>query len=47
VTNTTVVNTETMCQLLREIAAAGLSGPITIVLDNARYRAYAPDLPGI
>jgi transposase len=30
-----------MCQLLREIAAAGLSGPITIVLDNARYQRNA------
>ena len=41
VTNTTVVNTETMCQFLRAIAAAGLSGPITIVLDNARYQRNA------
>jgi len=41
VTNTTVVNTETMCQLLREIAAANLSGPITLVLDNARYQRNA------
>jgi transposase len=41
VTNTTVVNTETMCQLLREIAVVGLSGPITIVLDNARYQRNA------
>ena len=41
VTNTTVVNTETMCQLLREIAAAALSGPITIVLDNARSQRHA------
>lgn len=38
ITNTTVVNTETMCELLRKIAAAGLIGPITIVLDNARYQ---------
>lgn len=38
VTNTTVVNTETMCALLRKIAAAGLTGPITVVLDNARYQ---------
>jgi transposase len=38
VTNTTVVNTETMCELLRKIAAAGLVGPITVVLDNARYQ---------
>ena len=38
VTNTTVVNTDTMCELLRKIAAAGLTGPITVVLDNARYQ---------
>ena len=38
VTNTTVVNTETMCELLRKIAAGGLVGPITVVLDNARYQ---------
>jgi transposase len=41
VTNTTVVNTETMCELLREIAAVGLAGPITLVLDNARYQRNA------
>jgi transposase len=41
VTNTTVVNTETMCELLRKIAALGLSGPITLVLDNARYQRNA------
>lgn len=38
VTNTTVVNTDTMCELLRKIATARLVGPITIVLDNARYQ---------
>jgi transposase len=38
VTNTTVVNTETMSELLRKIAALGLTGPITLVLDNARYQ---------
>jgi transposase len=38
VTNTTVVNTDTMCELLRKIAAEGLTGPITVVLDNARYQ---------
>ena len=38
VTNTTVVNTDTMCDLLRVIAAAGLTGPVTVVLDNARYQ---------
>src|SRR6266403_2790252 len=37
VTNTTVVTTETMCELLRKIAALGLTVPITLVLDNARY----------
>jgi transposase len=38
ITNTTVVNTETMCELLRAITARGLCGPITLVLDNARYQ---------
>jgi transposase len=38
VTNTTVVNTETMCELLRKVAALGLTGPITMVRDNARYQ---------
>ena len=41
VTNTTVVNTETMCELLRKIAALALTGPITLVLDNARYQHNA------
>ena len=41
VTNTTVVNTETMCDLLRKIAALKLKGPITLVLDNARYQRNA------
>ena len=41
VTNTTVVNTATMCELLRKIAAQGLSGPITLVLDNTRYQRNA------
>lgn len=38
VTNTTVVNTGTMCQLLRRIAAENLVGPVTVILDNARYQ---------
>lgn len=38
ITNTTVVNTDTMCELLRKIAAQNLTGPITVVLDNARYQ---------
>jgi transposase len=41
VTNMTVVNTETMCELLRRIATSGLTGPITLVLDNARYQRNA------
>ena len=41
VTNTTVVNTATMCELLHKIATQGLSGPITLVLDNARYQRNA------
>ena len=38
VTNTSVGNTDTMCQLLRAIAAERLVGPVTVVLDNARYQ---------
>ena len=38
VTNTTVVNTDTMCELLRAVAARGRAGPVTLVLDNARYQ---------
>lgn len=38
VTNTTVVNTQTMCELLRKIKETGLTGTITLVLDNARYQ---------
>lgn len=41
VTNTTVVNTDTMCELLRKIADLGLAGPVTLVLDNARYQRNA------
>ena len=38
VCNTTVVNTETMCELLRKVWGLGLQGPITLVLDNAKYQ---------
>lgn len=38
VTNTTVINTDTMVVLLRRIAAENLVGPITMVLDNAKYQ---------
>lgn len=41
VTNSTVVNTQTMCELLTKIAAQELTGPITLVLDNARYQRNA------
>jgi transposase len=41
ITNTTVVNTETMCELLRAVAKRGLIGPVTFVLDNARYQRNA------
>jgi transposase len=36
-----VVNTDTMCALLRLVAARGLVGPVTLVLDNARYQRNA------
>ncbi len=41
ITNTTVVNTDTMCDLLRAVAARGLAGPVTLLLDNARYQRNA------
>jgi transposase len=41
ITNTTVVNTDTMCDLLRVVAVRGLVGPVTLVLDNARYQRNA------
>lgn len=41
VTNTTVVNTETMGELLRAIAAQPLAGRVTVVLDNAKYQRNA------
>jgi transposase len=41
ITNTTVVNTDTMCELLRAVASRGLVGPVTMVLDNARYQRNA------
>jgi transposase len=38
VTNTTVVSSETACELLRKIAAQSMGRPVTVVLDNARYQ---------
>jgi transposase len=41
VANHSYINAESVCQLLRQIAAAGLARPITLVLDNARYQRCA------
>jgi len=38
VANGSYINAESVCALLRAIAAAGLPRPITLVLDNARYQ---------
>ena len=38
VTNGSYINAESVCQLLRRVAAAGLPRPITLVLDHARYQ---------
>jgi transposase len=38
VTNTSYITAQTVCELLYEIAALGLTTPITLVLDNARYQ---------
>jgi transposase len=41
VCNTTVINQETFKELLQKIADLDLVGPITLVLDNARYQHCA------
>jgi transposase len=41
VTNHGYINAESVCQLLRQIAAAGLARPLTLVMDNARYQHCA------
>jgi transposase len=38
VANDTYITAESVCELLRKIAALHLSLPITLVLDNARYQ---------
>lgn len=38
VTNETYITAPSVCELLQEIAKLGLSLPITLVLDNARYQ---------
>jgi transposase len=41
VANHSYINAESVCDLLRLVAAAGLPRPITLVLDNARYQRCA------
>jgi transposase len=41
VTNETYITAESVCQLLRKISALGITVPITLVLDNARYQHCA------
>jgi hypothetical protein len=41
ITTDATVSAETRCALLVKIAALGLQGPITVVLDNARYQHCA------
>lgn len=38
VTNTTYINAESVCELLRKLAFLNLGMPITLFLDNARYQ---------
>jgi transposase len=38
VTNDTYINAQSVCELLRKVAALGLKAPVTLVLDNARYQ---------
>lgn len=41
VTNATYINAESVCELLRKLAALNLGMPITLFLDNARYQKCA------
>jgi transposase len=38
VTNDAYINAESVCELLRKVAALGLKIPVTLILDNARYQ---------
>ena len=38
VTNDSYINAQSVCDLLRKIAAAHAEIPITLILDNARYQ---------
>ena len=37
-TNESYINATSVCELLEKIAALGLSTPVTVVMDNARYQ---------
>ena len=39
--NHAYINAQSVCTLLRDVAACGLRRPITLVLDNARYQKCA------
>jgi transposase len=41
VCNTSYINSESVCELLRKLAALPGTTPITVVLDNARYQRCA------
>jgi transposase len=41
VANDSYINALSVCELLRRVAAAGLPGPVTLVMDNARYQRSA------
>lgn len=41
ITNETYINASSVCSLLAEIAKQNISGPVTLVLDNARYQKCA------
>lgn len=41
VTNETYINAESVCELLKKVAALGLTVPITFILDNTRYQRCA------
>lgn len=41
ITTDATVNAESMCALLQKIAAMAMQGPITLILDNARYQRCA------
>ena len=42
--DTTHINALSVCALLRKIAGRGGSGPITLVMDNARYQKHREKL---